>query len=147
MCFCIVNTVAAQEAAKPAAKPADQNVPVLITNKQIGELSTEQIKSFYTLQRKLLPNGNTVKPTMLPLSHEHTVRFTQSLFGFYPYQLSRIWDRRIFTGKAQTPIEFETPQALLRFVSETDNAVGYLYVAQGDLAKLKEAVNVLVINL
>lgn len=119
---------------------------VFISHQDVKDLTVEHVKSYYTLQRKLFPNGSKVQLCMLPLTHPDTIEMTQSLYEYFPYQLSRVWDRQIFTGHAELPKQFSSREELINYVHETVGTIGYLQVPASQIDQLKESVNVVTIE-
>lgn len=121
---------------------SNDEILALISHKDTQHLDLSTFKQIYALKQKLLPNGARVRITVLPPTFKETVVFSDKLFNFYPYQLFRIWDTQVFSGKASMPYEVPTVQQLIEYVANTQNAVGYVIVKPEELERLKEQVNV-----
>lgn len=92
-----------------------------------------------------MPNSQRAQLTSLPLNSADTIGFTQKFFNYYPYQLKRIWDQAIFSGKARRPKQFDNTDDLLDFIKSNNNAIGYLIIEKSELRQLEEAYNVIAI--
>lgn len=51
--------------------------------------------------------------------------FVRQYVGRSPFQFQNYWKRQIFTGKGQPPRGFDSPSALVDYVSRTSGAIGY----------------------
>ena len=124
---------------------ADEKKLIILASNNIETISLETITNLYTFRQKLMPNSQRVQLTSLPINSEHTIGFTQKFFNYYPYQLKRIWDQAIFSGKARRPKSFDNADDLLAFIKGNDNAIGYLMIKTSELTLLKESYNVIAI--
>ena len=55
-------------------------------------------------------------------------------------QFKNVWRQNLFTGKGKQPVKVETSEELLKYVSETKGAIGYIF----NDASIPEDVKVLV---
>lgn len=124
---------------------AEDKKLIILASNNIETISLEAISNLYTFRQKLMPNSERVQLTSLPLNSEDTIGFTQKFFNYYPYQLKRIWDQAIFSGKARRPKSFDNAEDLLAFIKNNDNAIGYLIIKTSELTQLKEMYNVIAI--
>lgn len=118
---------------------------IVIASDNIKTVSLETISNLYTFRQKLMPNSQRAQLTSLPINSEDTISFTQKFFNYYPYQLKRIWDQAIFSGKARRPKQFDTSDDLLIFIKSHENAIGYMMVKTSEILKIKETYNVIAI--
>ncbi len=115
---------------------------VAITNKSISTLTKSDIHAYFSLRKQLLPSGNKVVLITLPLNSPETLRFSQIVFDYYPYQLARAWDARVFAGKGALPIEKPDKTSLIKFITATQASIGYLLLDIDEIDTLSEQVNV-----
>jgi hypothetical protein len=118
---------------------------VILASDNIETISLEAISNLYTLRQKLMPNSQRAQLTSQPINSEDTIGFTQKFFNYYPYQLKRIWDQAIFSGKARRPKQFDNADDLLAFIKSHDNAIGYLMIKASEISQVKETYNVIAI--
>lgn len=128
-----------------SASLANDKKLIVIASDNIKAVSLETISNLYTFRQKLMPNSQRAQLTSLPLNSPETINFTQKFFNYYPYQLKRIWDQAIFSGKARRPKQFDNVDELLVFIKSNDNAIGYLIVTVSEISKVKETYNVIAI--
>jgi hypothetical protein len=124
---------------------AEEKKLIILASDNIESISLDTISNLYAFRQKLMPNSQRAQLTSLPLSSEDTIGFTQKFFNYYPYQLKRIWDQAIFSGKARRPKQFDNKDDLLDFIKSNDNAIGYLIIEKSALHQVKEAYNVIAI--
>ena len=120
----------------------------IIAHTSVPSLSKNQLKALLSLQKQLLPNNKrAVLAVMVPTDPTANI-VSQHFFNNFAYQLQRLWDREVFTGRAIAPNQFESTEALLNFVSSTQNSIGYIdaktfHADTPALAKSKGDVHVL----
>ncbi len=100
----------------------------LIVNKGTGieRLTRNEARLYLTMRLKQWPNGTAVKLFVLPDDDALHQRFVNAVLGLYPYQLRRVWDRQIFTGTGQAPINVSSVGEMIQRVSSTPGALGYV---------------------
>lgn len=69
---------------------------------------------------------------VLPDDHPLHQAFCKKLLGVYPHQLRRIWDRGVFSGTGQAPIEVDTLEEMQKRIATTEGAIGYTDKGQPD---------------
>ena len=99
---------------------------LVIASPNVALLTHQQIKSLFSLQQKMLPNNQRVNLIHLPMSDETSFVFARHLFDFYPYQLQRLWDRQIYSGRAVSPKEMSDEKQVFEHIRSTLNTVGYV---------------------
>lgn len=124
---------------------ADEKKLIILASDNIESISLDTISNLYAFRQKLMPNSQRAQLTSLPLNSADTIGFTQKFFNYYPYQLKRIWDQAIFSGKARRPKQFDNTDDLLDFIKSNNNAIGYLIIEKSELRQLEEAYNVIAI--
>lgn len=126
-----------------SAQESDTKTLVIVTSKSNQSMTLQDVKRLYSLKQKFLPNNKRAKLTMLPIDEVTTLEFSQSLYGLYPYQLQRIWDRAVFSGRGKAPTIKETKQNMLSFITQNDDALGYMSVDIEEKAQMEENYHVL----
>ena len=53
-------------------------------------------------------------------------KFCKKILNVFPHQMRRVWDKAVFSGSGQAPIQLENAQAMLEKISSTPGAIGYL---------------------
>lgn len=115
----------------------------IISGKNLDTLNNHEIHRIFTLRQRLLPNNKQVKLITLPLSHPITKLFTQKVFGLYPYQLKRHWDRQIYSGKAPSPHIAKNESEVIEFIIKNPNAISYISSNSKLLLEFKGVIHVI----
>lgn len=71
-------------------------------------------------------DGSTIKVFVLPDKHPLHVEFSKNILHVFPYQLRNSWDRLVFSGTGEEPIQVATEQQMRARVGSTPGAIGYL---------------------
>lgn len=121
---------------------------LIIANKQITANLTESISlddvvALYAMKRKLLNNGERATLLTHPLDSDASILFCKHLLDSFPYQVKRKWDVAVFSGRAIRPVTLETNQAMLTYISENENAIGYVLVGTTQINQIKENFHVI----
>jgi len=100
-------------------------------------LTASQLRRIYTVRQLQWSDGHRITVFVLPRQHALHLRFSKERLQMFPYQLDRIWNKLTYSGLGVAPINVDTPQALIKAVSETPGSIGYI-----ENNKIKGAVNV-----
>jgi len=115
----------------------------IIASSDVTPLNMDQLKNVYSLKQKLLPNQAPIKLVQLPLNNKVTQDFTRHLFELYPYQLQRIWDRQVYSGRARAPKLIETEGKVFAHLSTSSNTIAYVSANSALFIEYKGKINVL----
>ena len=94
-------------------------------NSDINNISVETLKLVYLRKLMLDSNGTRWIPLNLPSSHELRQIFSLTLFKKRPDELEDYWNEQYFQG-ITPPQVLASEEAVLRFVSMTPGAIGYV---------------------
>lgn len=125
-----------------SAESAKEYQILIIAGSAVELIDNSQVQRYFTLQQKLLPNNKLISLIRLPMDDATTAEFTGRVFNYYPYQLQRIWDRQIYSGKAKPLIVVNNEDELIRRVASTPNALGYISISTPIPEELKGMINV-----
>ncbi|WP_326498681.1 substrate-binding domain-containing protein [Methylomicrobium sp. Wu6] len=53
-------------------------------------------------------------------------KFCKQKLHVFPHQLRKGWNRLVFSGTGQAPVSIETEEDMVKRISETPGAIGYL---------------------
>jgi len=113
-------------------------VAVFISNAAVGvtvishhsvdvkSLTTSQLRRIYTMRQLQWPSSVRIKVYVLPSSHLIHKNFCKESLRIFPYQLDRIWNKLTFSGLGVAPTVVNNHEELLRVVSTTPGAIGYI---------------------
>ncbi|MDO6764024.1 substrate-binding domain-containing protein [Agarivorans sp. 1_MG-2023] len=91
-----------------------------------AELSSKQIRSIFSLREKNWPDGQVIELVVMKDNSELHKQFCLDALKLFPYQLSRIWERQIYTGTAIAPTIVDSEQEMLDTIIKNPNAIGYV---------------------
>lgn len=91
-----------------------------------SDLNVSRLKSIFGMRTRSWRNGNQIQVFVLKDNNPLHILFTKKVLRTYPYNLRRIWDRRVYSGTGLAPTVVNSEQEMLKLISETDNAIGYI---------------------
>ena len=107
---------------------------VIIVNPSVPykELSPNALRAVFGMRLRTWPNGNRI--TVFVLNDESAVhtRFAKQKLAIFPHQLRLAWDRLVYSGTGQAPLEVVSEAEMRAKVAATDGAIGYLTVEMVD---------------
>ena len=108
--------------------PAEENDYVVIVNKSnnVTSLSKSQVSRLFLKKVFTWKDGSSVKP--IDLTPDSPVRksFSQEIHGRNVYSIKNYWQQMIFAGRDVPPLEKETEQEIIDYVSSHPEAIGYV---------------------
>ena len=107
-----VPSLAVEVIAHP--KVAAQNLPI------------NTARSIFGMRQLTWPDGQQVRVFVFSDNHPLHNEFCKEMLNMYPYQLRQSWDRLIYSGTGQAPMEVNSEEEMLSRVSGTPGAIGYV---------------------
>lgn len=100
----------------------------VIANRGVAGTSLAQAsaRAFFGLRLTKWPDGRPVQVFVLPDGHPTHAALCKEELNLYPYQLRQAWDRLVYSGMAQAPIEVATEEEMISRVATTPGALGYV---------------------
>lgn len=92
----------------------------------VNTLSLAAARSIFGLRQNKWPDGSLVKVFVLADNHPAHVALCKERLNLYPYQLRQSWDRLVYAGMAQAPMQVASEQELIQKVAITPGAIGYV---------------------
>ncbi len=109
------------------ALPAGPTICVIANpHVEVDALSKTSLRSIFGMRNRTWPKGDFIRVFVLEDKNPTHILFTKQILRTFPYNLRRIWDRRIYSGTGQSPTVVDSEEEMRRQVSLTDNAIGYL---------------------
>jgi len=111
-------------ACLPAMRAAAVDV---IANKSVpvSQLSLANARAIFGMRQVKWPDGSLIRVFVLPDTHPVHSALCKERLNIYPYQLRQSWDRLVYSGMAQAPVEVESEAELATSVATTPGAIGY----------------------
>ena len=102
--------------------------PVVAVNSQVKEktISLGTVRAVLGMRLPTWSDGKPIRVYVLADDHSLHVEFTKKVLGIYPHQLRRAWDRLVFSGTGQAPVQLKTEEEMRRKIANTPGAIGYL---------------------
>ncbi len=103
-----------------------QDISIIMSeHSAVKQLNAEQVKRIFLCKDRLTAQGERWIP--INLSAHNLVRksMVDQLLQFTPFELERYWYEQYFNG-VSPPYVLASEEAVLRFVSKTPNAIGYI---------------------
>lgn len=107
---------------------ADDHAILVIANpdSNTDQITESNLRSIFAMRNRIWSTGDTVKVFVLPDDHPAHVLFAKNILHTFPYNLRRIWDRRVYSGVGQSPTVVSSEEEMIEKVSSTPNAIGYV---------------------
>jgi len=111
-----------------------QKIAIIVNAKmklQRQSLTTRQVQSIFLRKTLLSPQGERWNPVNLKANDPLRLFLTQKILHKSQFELERYWSEQYFNG-ISPPYVVLSEEAVLRFVVETPNAIGYILACHID---------------
>lgn len=95
-----------------------------------GALSRSSLRAIFAMRLSLWPDGKRIQVFVLPDKSPLHRQFSKSMLGLFPYQLRKTWDKGVYSGTGEAPIQVADPAEMLDKIARTPGAIGYLLQGQ-----------------
>jgi hypothetical protein len=101
--------------------------PQLIANAGVeaDTVSLNDARVLFMMRRSRWPDGQPVAVFVLHDGEPLHQSFCKEILHIYPRKLRLAWERQVYSGTGQAPINVTSEQEMLRRVGSTPGAVGY----------------------
>lgn len=99
---------------------------VIHPSQQDSQLTLNALRGMFGMRLRTWPDGTPVKVFVLGDDSAVHQAFAKRVLQIFPHQLSRAWDRLVFSGTGQTPQVVKSAGDMLVRVINTPGAIGYL---------------------
>ena len=131
----------------PVRANSEEVVVAVNPTTPVGEaIARNTLSAIFGMRFRTWENGTPIRVYVLPDNHPVHVMFCKQILGVFPHQYRTAWDRLVYSGTGQAPLEVSTEdemrariagtrQALVEVGSEeemrqkiatTSGAIGYL---------------------
>ncbi len=102
--------------------------PALIVNKSVQQSSMSKgaLRTIFGMRLRSWKDGSAIRVIVLPDNHPLHADFSKRVLGMFPHQLRWAWDRLVYSGTGQAPIQVSTEEQMLHLLQSTPGAIGYL---------------------
>ena len=109
----------------------DEVVAVIVKPGSVS-LRVQEVMLLYRRKKLFLRNSDKANPVNLPASSPLRGLFSQVILGAPPEDLEKYWNYMYFQG-VSPPFVLSSEEAVMRFVSTTPGAIGYVSYCNVDL--------------
>lgn len=112
----------------PAAPTRAEEI-VLVTNPATNAtvpLPRNTLYAVFGMRLNTWPDGSPVKVFVLPDDDPVYVAFCKQVLRVFPHQMRSAWDRLVYSGTGQAPIEVSSEEEMRSRVATTPGAIGAL---------------------
>lgn len=92
----------------------------------VDTMTTAQLRRIYSIRQIRWANNTPIVVFVLPSQHVIHKNFSKNILNIFPYKLDRIWNKLTFSGLGVAPTVVQSQDALLKAVSNTPGAIGYV---------------------
>jgi ABC-type phosphate transport system substrate-binding protein len=125
----VATLIITHAAVAGAAEPAFRIV--VNSASSVTSLTKQQTSDFFLKKATKWPDGTLVVPVDLPATSPVREAFSKAVHGRSAAAVASYWQQQFFSGRETPPAEKATDAAVLAFVKENANSIGYV---SGDAA-------------
>lgn len=92
----------------------------------LDSVTRNEARLLFLMRRPQWPNGQAVQVFVLAEDHPQHQAFCKQNLRIYQRKLRQAWERRLYSGTGQAPVRVDSEEAMLKRVSSTPGAIGYL---------------------
>ncbi len=101
---------------------------VVIVNKEnpINELKIDEVSDIFLKKIKKWQGSNVILPINMSPNSKIREKFSKKIHSKSINQIKSYWQQSIFSGKGVPPIEFDSEEEVINYVSQNKYAIGYI---------------------
>jgi hypothetical protein len=107
------------------ARAGEQIAVITHASPSTDMISQEELSRIYRGKKLFWADGTRIIPVNLAADHPCRKRFSRVVLGLLPEEMQEYWNAQYFHG-ISPPYVLSSEEAVLRFVTETPGAIGYL---------------------
>ena len=126
--ICILFAASIIASSSVIANEREHVIAVIVNRKEnlaVLKFTSSQLQLIYWRKRLYWPLGRRIKPVNLHSDHPIRLKFSQIVLGSSPMKQIDYWNGLYFNGLSP-PYSVNSEEAVLRYVSQTDGAIGYI---------------------
>jgi hypothetical protein len=109
--------------APPAA--GEGEIAVIVAHGHGRSVKKDELLLIYKRKKLFWPDGSRIQPVNLPVANALRREFSLAVLGAAPEELEKYWNDMYFHG-ISPPYVLSSEEAVLRFIAETPDAIGYV---------------------
>ena len=124
---CLVLLWVQAPAVSQEREEADAPVVIVAPQQTPSSISKNALRAIFGMRLRNWPAEQTpVRVFVLQDENPTHSAFSKQILTIYPHQLRLAWDRLVFSGTGQAPIEVASEAEMREKVAKTPGAIGYL---------------------
>ncbi len=113
----------------PRLVAAGTQVKLIVNKTRTDKLTKNEARAIYLKQKIFWSDGQPIVPINLEAGTEARELFSEKIFGQSSRRLAAYWNQRYYEAGEFPPATLASEEAVIRFVSENPNAIGYVTAA------------------
>lgn len=113
-----------------AAEP-ERPIAVIVSRDHSGILKLADVALIFRRKKLFWNEGLRVAPVNLPANHALRQAFSRIVLGSTPEEMEKYWNNMYFHGTSP-PFVLSSEEAVIRFVTQTPGAIGYISFCNAD---------------
>lgn len=110
----------------PIERQQEEPKVIINSGQLIESISRDALRAIFGMRLQSWRNNKPTRVFVLEDSHPLHQAFAKRVLNIYPHQLRLAWDRLIYSGTGQAPIQVDSEAEMLKRLKETPGAIGYL---------------------
>ena len=104
------------------------NAQVVVANKipLQNTITPETLRAIFGMRIHVWSDGTPISVFVLNTNNEAHIEFCKEKLKVFPYQLQRTWNRLVFSGTGQAPIQVNSIAEMKAKITSIPGAIGYL---------------------
>lgn len=106
----------------------DQNAvyPVINVKTEQRSVSKNGLSAIFKMRLSSWSNGSNITVFVLKDDSPLHKQFCKQILNIFPHQMRRNWNKLVFSGTGQAPIQLENKDEMIDKLINTPGAIGYL---------------------
>jgi len=113
-------------AAPDSENKKDLIVPIVNAQNSQGSISKNGLSAIFKMRLRQWEDGTPITVFVLEDDNPIHKRFCKEILNVFSHQVRRAWNKLVFSGSGQAPIELVSKEAMLKKVINTPGAIGYM---------------------
>nr|WP_305907233.1 hypothetical protein [Methylomarinum sp. Ch1-1]MDP4519967.1 hypothetical protein [Methylomarinum sp. Ch1-1] len=101
-------------------------VPVVNERVKQNAISKHGLSAIFKMRLHTWKDDSAITVFVLADQDPLHKAFCKEVLNVFPHQMRRTWDRLVFSGAGQAPIELDNKEEMIRMLTATPGAIGYL---------------------
>ena len=108
---------------------ADTQVKLIVHPTRTDKLTKSEARAIYLKQKRFWSDGQAIVPINLEAGTPARELFSERVLGQSSLRLASYWNQRYYEAGEFPPATLASEEAVIRFVAENPNAIGYVTTA------------------